>query len=116
MNALLVGSGAAVGAMMRFALNQYFEDRMKRLPKATFFINLTGSLLLGIFFGLHLAQPVYLFIGTGIMGGYTTFSTFNFELLVLWQHDRSMFYRYITATYVLGILFSLLGIMMGRAI
>lgn len=116
MNAILVGSGAAIGAMMRFTLNQYFEERTKRLPKATFFINLTGSLLLGIFFGLHLSQPVYLFIGTGIMGGYTTFSTFNFELLVLWQHDRPMFYRYIAATYLLGLLFSFIGILMGQAI
>ena len=42
---LLVGSGAAIGAMLRFTLNNYFEPRTKRLPKSTFFINLTGSLL-----------------------------------------------------------------------
>ena len=101
---LLVGSGAAIGAMLRFTLNNYFEPQTKRLPKSTFFINLTGSLLLGIFFGMHLSDPIYLFLGTGIMGGYTTFSTYNFELFVLWKNDRSMFYRYLFGSYGLGIL------------
>ena len=78
---LLVGSGAAIGAMLRFTLNNYFEPQTKRLPKSTFFINLTGSLLLGIFFGMHLSDPIYLFLGTGIMGGYTTFSTYNLNYL-----------------------------------
>lgn len=115
-NTLLVGSGAAIGAMLRFALNNYFEPQTKRLPRSTFFINLTGSLLLGFFFGLHLMDPVYLFLGTGIMGGYTTFSTYNFELFVLWKNDRSMFYRYFFGTYGLGILCSFLGLVIGNSL
>ncbi|EOH77582.1 CrcB family protein [Enterococcus malodoratus] len=110
---LLAGSGAAIGAMLRFTLNNYFEPQTKRLPRATFFINLTGSLLLGIFFGLHLSDPVYLFLGTGIMGGYTTFSTYNFELFVLWKKDRPMFYRYLLGSYGLGLLLSFIGIVIG---
>ena len=110
---LLVGSGAAIGAMLRFTLNNYFEPQTKSLPRSTFFINLTGSLLLGIFFGLHLSDPVYLFLGTGIMGGYTTFSTYNFELFVLWKNDRSMFYRYFFGSYGLGLLLSFIGIVTG---
>ena len=110
---LLVGSGAAIGAMLRFTLNNYFEPQTKRLPKSTFFINLTGSLLLGIFFGMHLSDPIYLFLGTGIMGGYTTFSTYNSELIVLWKYDRSMFYRYLFGSYGLGMLLSFIGIVIG---
>ncbi|HCM85105.1 MULTISPECIES: CrcB family protein [Enterococcus] len=110
---LLAGSGAAIGALLRFTLNNYFEPQTKRLPRATFFINLTGSLLLGIFFGLHLSDPVYLFLGTGIMGGYTTFSTYNFELFVLWKKDRPMFYRYLLGSYGLGLLLSFIGIVIG---
>ncbi|MDT2521925.1 fluoride efflux transporter FluC [Enterococcus raffinosus] len=115
-NTLLVGSGAAIGAMLRFALNNYFEPQTKRLPRSTFFINLTGSLLLGFFFGLHLMDPVYLFLGTGIMGGYTTFSTYNFELFVLWKKDRPMFYRYFFGSYGLGLLLSFIGIVIGAKI
>ena len=110
---LLVGSGAAIGAMLRFTLNNYFEPQTKRLPKSTFFINLTGSLLLVFFFGMHLSDPIYLFLGTGIMGGYTTFSTYNFELFVLWKNDRSMFYRYLFGSYGLGMLLSFIGIVIG---
>lgn len=110
---LLVGSGAAIGAMIRFTLNKYFEVQTKRLPRSTFFINLTGSLLLGVFFGLHLSDPLYLFLGTGIMGGYTTFSTYNFELFLLWQNDRPMFYRYLFGSYGFGLLLSFIGIVIG---
>lgn len=112
-NTLLVGSGAAVGAMLRFTLNNYFESQTKRLPRATFFINLTGSFLLGIFFGAHMSSSLYLFLGTGVMGGYTTFSTFNFEVFVLWKHDREMFYRYLIGSYGFGLLFSFLGLLLG---
>lgn len=115
-NTLLVGSGAAVGAMLRFTLNNYFEAQTKRLPRSTFFINLTGSFLLGIFFGMHLSSSLYLFLGTGVMGGYTTFSTFNFEVLVLWKNDRDMFYRYLMGSYGLGLLCSFLGLMAGSLI
>lgn len=115
-NTLLVGSGAALGAMLRFTLNNYFESQTKRLPRATFFINLTGSLLLGIFFGIHMSSSLYLFLGTGVMGGYTTFSTFNFEVLVLWKNDRSMFYRYLIGSYGLGLLCSFIGLMLGSSL
>ncbi|MGG5371227.1 fluoride efflux transporter FluC [Enterococcus sp. AZ196] len=113
---LLVGSGAAIGAMLRFTLNNYFERQTKRLPRATFLINLTGSFLLGVFFGLHLSDPVYLFLGTGIMGGYTTFSTYNFELYVLWKNDRPMFYRYLFGSYGIGLLLSFIGIVIGSTV
>ncbi|GCF93246.1 putative fluoride ion transporter CrcB 1 [Enterococcus florum] len=115
-NTILVGTGAALGAMLRFTLNTYFEPRTKRLPKATFLINLTGSFLLGLFFGVHLSQNVYLFLGTGVMGGYTTFSTYNFELFVLFQEDRAMFYRYLVGTYGFGLLCSFLGILVGTSL
>lgn len=116
METLLVGSGAAIGAMLRFALNNYFEAGTKRLPRSTFFINLTGSFLLGIFFGMHLSDSAYLFLGTGLMGGYTTFSTYNFELFVLWKNDRPMFFRYLIGSYGLGLLLSFIGIMVGAKI
>lgn len=113
-NTLLVGSGAAIGALLRFSLNNFFESRTKRLPLSTFFINLSGSFLLGVFFGLHLSDPLYLFLGTGVMGGYTTFSTFNFELFLLAKNDRPMFYRYFFGSYGLGLLFSFLGLVLGN--
>ncbi|MBV7391156.1 MULTISPECIES: fluoride efflux transporter FluC [Enterococcus] len=115
-SSILVGSGAALGAMIRFTLNNYFESRTKRLPKSTFFINLTGSFILGCLFGAKLSPEWFLFLGTGIMGGYTTFSTFNFELLILMKDDRPMFYRYFFLTYVVGLISSFCGILIGSFI
>lgn len=113
MNLLLVGFGAALGAMARFAINRFFEKRPHPYPKATQIINLTGAFLLGIFSGLHLNDGLYLFLGTGMMGGYTTFSTFNFEMLTLYQTKRKLFYYYFALSYGGGLLLSFFGVALG---
>lgn len=113
-SSILVGSGAALGAMIRFTLNNYFEPHTKRLPRSTFFINLTGSFILGCLFGAKLSPEWFLFLGTGLMGGYTTFSTFNFELLILMKEDRQMFYRYFFLSYGLGLMASFFGVLIGN--
>lgn len=110
---LLVGCGAALGAMLRYGINRFFEKRPHPYPFATQLINLTGALLLGIFAGLHLDQSWYLFLGTGLMGGYTTFSTFNFELFTLYRNERSLFYTYFTVSYGGGLILSFLGVWLG---
>lgn len=113
MNMLLVGLGAALGAMARFFINRFFEKRPHPYPWATQIINLTGAFLLGVFSGLHLSDAAYLFLGTGMMGGYTTFSTFNFELLTLWQAKPKLFYRYFAISYGGGLFLSFLGVFVG---
>lgn len=63
-------------------------------PWATFIINVTGSLLIGLLAGLlnrHLWPGSWrLFLGVGILGGYTTFSTFSLESLQLMEQGRSL--------------------------
>lgn len=59
----------------------------KQLPFSTLFIHLSGAFILGLLFALKLPVFVYALVGTGVLGGYTTFSTLNSELLALW-HDR----------------------------
>lgn len=113
MNTILVGTGAAFGAVIRYSINLYFEKKTSSFPKATFLINLTGSFLLGIFSGMNLSNAVYLFLGTGMMGGYTTFSTFNFELFLLSKNDRQTFIRYFLGSYIGGLTVSFLGLVLG---
>ncbi|WP_206423459.1 fluoride efflux transporter FluC [Enterococcus mediterraneensis] len=113
---VLVGFGGALGAMCRHGLNRLFEGRRTIYPLATQLINLTGALLLGIFAGAQLDQQAYLFLGTGMMGGYTTFSTFNFELLKLYRTKRDYFYRYFILSYVGGLSVGFLGILIGSLI
>lgn len=88
MNILLAGLGASIGAMIRYAITNYGKKHWERigkqfsnLPTPTLFINLTGALILGFIFGLGSNVFFYSLIGTGVLGGYTTFSTMNTELV-----------------------------------
>lgn len=91
--ALLVCLGGGLGAGLRFVLDGLIRTRTDgRYPVATTVINLTGSLLLGLLVGLagnHLvSHPTQLILGTGLLGGYTTFSTASFETVQLLENRR----------------------------
>ncbi|MHC5375573.1 fluoride efflux transporter FluC [Enterococcus sp. LJL120] len=114
MNFLLVGTGAAMGALIRYSINLLFEKLPHPYPFATQIINLSGAFLLGIFAGMNLSNSLYLLLGTGLMGGYTTFSTLNFELFILLKENRKLFYWYFAITYVVGIVFCFAGLVVGK--
>lgn len=86
--AILVGLAAALGALARYLLDQAVAQRSKSaFPWGTWVINVSGSFILGLItgFALHhgLDAHVVTVVGTGVCGGYTTFSTFNFETIRL---------------------------------
>lgn len=113
-NCLLVGSGAALGACCRYHLGEVGKRYWQHaFPIVTLFLNVTGSFLLAFLFGQQLSTPVVLFLGTGILGGYTTFSTFNAELLHLWQQQR---YKLALSYGVFSYLGSLLAAALGFGI
>lgn len=77
---IITGIGAAIGALVRYNLTAFIKGKLgTNFPIATLIINLTGAFLLGIVKDTEVA----LLVGTGILGGYTTFSTYNVELLTL---------------------------------
>jgi len=82
--AALVGLAAAFGAVSRYLVDQAVANKWESaFPWGTWVINVTGSFALGLLTGLALhhglSAHVVSVLGTGICGGYTTFSTFNFE-------------------------------------
>ena len=90
----LLGLAGGVGAASRFLLDGLIRSRVRAaLPVATIVINVTGSFLLGLIagaVGAHAAPPeLQLIVGTGFLGGYTTFSTASFETVRLVQSGRS---------------------------
>ncbi|QFP80362.1 CrcB family protein [Latilactobacillus graminis] len=116
MNLLLVGLGAAIGAIIRYQLTRLGPRIVSEYPLITFLINLTGSFCLGWVTGVELHQPEMLFWGVGIMGGYTTFSTFNHELSQLWLRRRyHIFFGYLLLTYGLGIMVAAAGLYLGQS-
>lgn len=69
-----------VGAMARFALDGGVERLIGgEFPFGTLAVNLLGSLILGVLVGAALAPRAYLYAGTGLIGAFTTFSTWTFE-------------------------------------
>lgn len=91
--ALLVCAAGGVGAAMRLVLDGLIRERVpSTYPVATTAINVSGSLILGLVAGLaayHLLPPPWqLVAGTGLLGGYTTFSTASFETVRLAEDRR----------------------------
>jgi CrcB protein len=90
---LLVAVAGGVGAVARFVLDGLIRSRVALLvPAGTVVINVSGSLLLGFVTGLVLvgAEPsdFRVVLGTGFLGGYTTFSTATIETVRLLQQRR----------------------------
>lgn len=89
---VLVATGAAVGANARYWLGMWAAKSGVDLPWGTLLVNVSGSLVLGVFVGLASrfgwTEGWRLLIAVGLCGGYTTFSTFSLETLQLAQHGR----------------------------
>jgi CrcB protein len=87
---LAVGIGGGIGAILRYAVGLAFVQRVgPGFPWGTFAINVSGSFLIGVIAQLALTRSfgvtptVRLFAATGVLGGYTTFSTFSLDTIVL---------------------------------
>src|SRR4051794_40616000 len=90
LGAVFVGGGA--GACCRYGISRAVAQRYQgTLPLATFGINATGSLLLGLCLGAPVLRAGgslgLLLVGTGVLGGYTTFSTAALETVLLARAD-----------------------------
>lgn len=88
MNAIAVFIGCGLGGLARWGLSRYAADHFaSAFPLGTIAVNLIGSLLIGFFFALFKDSvaplPVRLLLTTGFLGGFTTFSTFALETVVL---------------------------------
>jgi CrcB protein len=90
---LAVAAAGGVGAALRFVVDGVVRARIRSsYPVGVTIINVTGSFLLGLLTGLALGQLVseqwLVVLGTGLLGGYTTFSTASFETVRLLQLRR----------------------------
>ncbi|NGO79863.1 fluoride efflux transporter CrcB [Streptomyces sp. YC504] len=84
MNWLLVLTGGMLGAPLRYLTDRAVQSRHTTgFPWGTFTVNIAGSLVLGFLTGAALTSHTLLFLGTGLCGALTTYSTFSYETLTL---------------------------------
>ncbi|WP_297818580.1 fluoride efflux transporter CrcB [uncultured Lactobacillus sp.] len=113
---LYVGIGASLGAAVRYAITNFGKKHWSHIfPFATMLINLSGALLLGFLFARQVSPIIYAFLGTGILGGYTTFSTLNVELAgQIRDRQYTRFFLYLLTSYAGGLVFVYCGYILGK--
>lgn len=112
---LYVASGGAIGASCRYALSILLPTNIGSFPWATWSANILGCFLMGIFAAASEKYPVLqvewrLFLAVGILGGFTTFSSFGLETLQMFRHQLYILsFCYIGSSLILGLLAVFLG-------
>lgn len=121
---LLVGAGGALGAMARFG----FASLVGRFwpmsfPLATLLINIIGSVAMGLFVGLMARflpawqEDARLFVAVGILGGFTTFSAFSLDTIVLIERGEWLSAgAYVLLSVVLCLIGLYLGLLVTRGV
>ena len=100
-----VAAGGALGAAARYGVSLAWPTPPHGFPWATLAVNVSGCLAIGLLLGVDRDPRVRAFLGTGVLGGYTTFSTYAVESSELWRADRS----WMAATYTLVTLIAALA-------
>jgi len=114
---LVVFCGAGIGGMLRHAVNCIGRGLGIAFPWLTLVVNGTGCMLMGLIAGWFTlfgtragGQTLQLFLMTGILGGYTTFSAFSLDAVLLWERRQFG----LAVLYVISsILAALLGVFVG---
>lgn len=83
---VLVGAGGAVGAVARYGVGELLGR--ESFPVSVVLVNAVGSFLAALVAFAHATDEVVLLVGVGICGSLTTFATFSFETVALWERDR----------------------------
>jgi len=113
---LIVGLGGFLGSASRFLVSRYFQlQTLSDFPWGTFTVNIVGSLIIGLVYGLSergnfLSPELRLFLAVGFCGGFTTFSSFaNDMLLMLQGRELFHFVIYSGASFILGLVSVFIG-------
>ncbi len=122
---LVIGLGGALGSMLRFGVGSLIDSGMTKgtgpiFPWGTIIVNITGCFLIGFIFTVTTAEGRWLvspltrqFITIGILGGYTTFSSFSLQTLSLAQAGQ---WGGAAANVLLSVVLCLVGVWLGAAL
>lgn len=117
-----IGLAGAMGAVARYLLGRFIAERIASpFPLGTFLINISGAFFIGLVFGLttqKLVSPAaQSILATGFLGGFTTFSTLNWEGIQLARGGSNLLsLLYFGGSFALGLCAAFLGMLIGRGL
>lgn len=111
-----IGVGSFIGGVLRYLFSSLMQTRVDTsFPWGTMIVNLTGCFLIGLCYGLaeknNLSSEMVMFLTTGLLGGFTTFSAFSNETISMFR-DGQMFSAliYVAISVVVGLSLTFLGL------
>jgi fluoride exporter len=118
---MFIAVGGALGSVLRFIVQRVMIINFPNaFPTGTFLVNITGCFLIGVLFRLLSPQQsntadLQLLLVTGFCGGFTTFSAFSLEGMMLLQQQRySIFFVYFAASVTVGLAATIAGAWLAR--
>ena len=106
-NIFWVAAGGALGASLRFISSSFFNLFYPNLPIGTFFVNVLGSFIIGLLINtleMRSSSEIFIkyFLIIGVLGSYTTFSAFSYEVIELYNNKKFL----LSIIYILASVFS----------
>ena len=117
----VVGLGSFIGGVLRYSISLMMQSRLQHFPWNTFLVNIVGCFLIGLLFGYAdksgMSANLKLFLGTGLLGGFTTFSAFSMESFRMLQLNAyGNVAMYVLGSVVFGLGATFLGVLLGKLI
>lgn len=117
---MAIGAGSFIGGVSRYVLSIMIQNKaFSTFPFGTLTVNLLGCFLIGLVYGLsekgNISPDWRLFMATGVLGGFTTFSAFSNETIGMLREGQVLFaFSYVFASVVFGLALTFIGILMTK--
>ncbi|BBE31519.1 putative fluoride ion transporter CrcB [Tepiditoga spiralis] len=123
MNLLYIGTGGFIGAILRYSISKFINQKFpfSSIPYGTLLVNIIGAFILAYLMSLSIhkiefSKEFILFFGTGMLGAFTTFSTFMYESISMIENNNLLFSAiYVSVSIIAGIFSSYFGYILGRS-
>jgi CrcB protein len=113
MSVFLVGLGGALGSVLRYWIGLAMNT--PGFPWGTLGVNILGSGVIGVLAGLGISGNFRLFLVTGVLGGFTTFSSYSLEaVMMIERRDYALAAAYVVGSVVLTVVALFIGLMVAR--